>query len=296
MRGPSTVVATLLVVLLATLGSAAAQEATPATWYQLGYAEMTITATDTGFVVPGPVLAGRYLVTFENTGTQGNGMFFWRLPEGVTVADLQAGLTPREPGSTGAAPDAFYQADLPGAPGYAEAGQRTQAIIDLAPGSYAVLTEEGAWATPLEVLPLSLLGATPIAFPGPDTDLEIALQEFAFDTVPPQLPAGRHVWKITNDGQQPHQVIVGRVPDGMTFAQVLAGFPHALDATPAQGAMRRSDFSAVGGLEIISPGHTAWALLDLTPGTYAVVCLVPDRATGFLHASNGMISVFTVGG
>jgi hypothetical protein len=157
-----------------------------------------------------------------------------------------------------------------------------------------VLTEEGAWATPLEVLPAE--DGTPSALVAPAADLDIRLQEFAFDTFPTVVAAGQHVWKVFNGGKQPHQMIVGKVPDGMTVQQVIAGFQPPPNGTPVPGAMTRADFHSVGGIEIISPGNTAWSLVDLTEtGTYAVVCLVPDEQSGMLHVAEGMASVFTVG-
>jgi len=286
-------VALIFALLLLSGSSALAQDATPPSEASV-FPEITITATDTGFEVPAQIVEGRYLVTFENTGKLGSGMFFWKLPEGVTIGDLQSSLPTREPGSTGVAPEAFYESFFPGAPGYAEAGGRTQAIVDLPAGSYVVLTEEGAWATPLEVLPAA--NATPSALVQPVSDLDIRLQEFAFDTFPTTIAAGQHVWKVFNGGKQPHQMIVGKVPDGMTVQQVIAGFQPAPSGTPVPGAMTRADFHAVGGIEIISRANTAWSLVDLTePGTYAVVCLVPDEQSGMLHVAEGMASVFTVG-
>ena len=293
MRFLKAAVALLFALTLLSGASASAQDATAAIAAG-AFPELTITATDTGFEVPAQVVEGRYLVTFENTGKLGSGMFFWKLPEGVTIADLQSGLPTREPGSTGVAPAAFYESFFPGAPGYAEAGGRTQAIVDLPAGNYAVLTEEGAWATPLDVMPST--NATPDAIEEPSSDLDLRLQEFAFDTFPKDVAAGQHVWKVTNGGKQPHQMIVGKVPDGMTFQQVIAGFQPPPNGTPVPGAMTRAEFHSVGGIEIISPGNTAWSLVDLTePGTYAVVCLVPDEQSGMLHVAEGMASVFTVG-
>jgi uncharacterized cupredoxin-like copper-binding protein len=283
-----------LLALVMAYGVVAAQEATPLPDASIeGYPELVITVTDTGFEVEPEATEGRYLVTFHNTGSEGAGMFFWRLPDGVTVEELASALPTREPGSTGTAPEAFYEAFLPGAPGYAEAGGSTQAIVDLPAGEYVVLTEEGAWATPLTIH--AAADATPSAQPEPDASPEIVLQEYAFDHLSDTFAAGRHIWKVTNGGHQPHQMIVGKVPDGMTFQQVLAGFQPPPDGTPVAGAMRRADFHAVGGLEIISPGNSAWSIIDLQePGTYAVVCLVPDEHSGMLHVAEGMAAVFTV--
>jgi hypothetical protein len=255
---------------------------------------VTITATDNGFQVPPSTPAGRTLVTFINASSVGVGMFFWKLPAGLSISALQRSLPTRQPGSTGAAPAAFYHADLPGAPGYAEAGGRTQALIDLTAGHYAVLTEEGAWATPLEVTPSPT--ATPVAQPEPAADADVQLVDFGFGGIPRQVAPGQRVWQITNGAVQPHQMIVGRIPDGMTLTQVFAGFVLPPSGTPAPDRMTRAEFHAVGGLEIMAPGHVAWALLDLTPGTYAVVCLVSDATTGQLHVALGMGAVFTVSG
>jgi hypothetical protein len=53
---------------------------------------------------------------------------------------------------------------------------------------------------------------------------------------------------------------------------------------------------AAGGLSFLSAGRTAWALVDLPPGTYVALCYVPDREVGAPHALMGMIDVFSVGG
>lgn len=286
-------IAVTLLALLGASGPALAQPATPALpagW--AAYPHLTITATDQGFQVPPRTPAGRTLVTFSNTSSVGVGLFFWKLPAGVSLGALQSMLPTRAPGSSGAAPAAFYHADLPGAPGYAEAGGRTQALIDLAAGHYAVLTEEGAWATPLEVTPSP--NATPVAQPAPAADADVQLVDFGFGGIPSQVAPGQHVWQITNGAAQPHQLIVGRIPDGMTLTQVFEGFTVPPSGTPAPDRMTRAEFHALGGIEIMAPGHVAWALLDLPPGTYAVVCLVPDEQTGRLHVALGMGAVFTV--
>jgi hypothetical protein len=290
-RRPLALIATVLLVLSGTLGAAVAQEATPAATLT-GYPELTITATDTGFEVPAKTPAGRTLVTFVNTGKAGAGMIFWKLPDGVTFEDLQTALPPREPGSTGKAPEAFYEATLPGAPGYAEPGKQTQALIDLPAGNYAVLTEEGGWATPLEVVPAT--DATPAAQPDPVSDADVELVDFAFTGIPETVATGQYVWKVTNNADQPHQMIVGKIPDGMTLEQVIGGFTMGANGTPVPGAMSRAEFAAVGGIEVISPGNTAWTLMDLPPGNYAAVCLVPDKTSGMLHVAMGMATVFTV--
>ncbi len=276
----------------ATASPEASREASPGASLP-SYQEFTIKATDTGFEVSATVPAGRSLITFENLSKVGVGLMFWTLADGTTVDSLKTELPPRQPGSVGAAPAAFYTADLPGAPGYAEAGNKTQAVIDLPAGNYAIVTEEGAWPTPFTAVAPDASGATPETLPDPVADVDVQLVDFAFGGIPTTASAGKHIWKATNNAAEPHQLIVGKVPDGLTLDEVLEGFIPPKDGTPDPRRMTRADFVALGGIEIMSGGHSAWALLDFVPGTYAVVCLVPDKS-GMLHVQMGMAAVFEV--
>jgi hypothetical protein len=43
------------------------------------------------------------------------------------------------------------------------------------------------------------------------------------------------------------------------------------------------------GWAVMSPGEEAWVTYDLEPGTYAVVCVLPDETgSDHLHAELGM--------
>ncbi len=52
--------------------------------------------------------------------------------------------------------------------------------------------------------------------------------------------------------------------------------------------------ASAGGVGVTSSRGTAWAALDLPPGTYAALCFAPF-GTGRLHVLDGMIEIFTVG-
>jgi len=51
--------------------------------------------------------------------------------------------------------------------------------------------------------------------------------------------------------------------------------------------------SLVQGSAVISPGNTIWMIVDLEPGTYAVICTFPSD-DGRVHAMDGMLKVVTV--
>lgn len=48
-----------------------------------------------------------------------------------------------------------------------------------------------------------------------------------------------------------------------------------------------------GGVGAVSAGGQAWVTADLKPGTYVIVCLIPD-AKGVPHAALGMLNKITV--
>jgi hypothetical protein len=251
----------------------------------VGCRSFTIQATADGrFILPQQVEAGRTLVTFVNEIDGDIAIEIGRLPAGTTVDDVKAALP-----ST-SVPSWFYETVFPGSPGVIGAGGQAQAIVDLTPGNYivfAVDAPQGATALTV-VAPAS--GTAPV---DPAASVTVSLQEFAFVT-PEKLTAGKQTWKIVNGGDQPHELNLAKVPDGTTLEQIHALMTLPEGAELPEGAPDPSTFVTAGGLGFISPGLTAWAILDLQPGTYAAFCYIPDQPTGTPHAFMGMVSIFTV--
>ena len=114
----------------------------------------------------------------------------------------------------------------------------------------------------------------------------IAIQglEFAFEGVPTTLSAGTHAFSFENIGSELHEMIVFRLPDGMTLEQILE-LPE-----------EESDelfFSGVVGVVFARPGQQGASLTAaLTTGSYALVCFV-ENANG-PHVIQGMLAEFVV--
>ena len=70
-----------------------------------------------------------------------------------------------------------------------------------------------------------------------------------------------------------------RVADVVRWAASLAG--------PPPGTL-------VGGTTALSRGHAVTVTLDLTPGTYALLCFVADARDGRSHVQHGMTREITV--
>ncbi len=281
--------------------TAAAQGATPEpSAVTLSYPELRIEATDAVFNVPTEIPAGRYLITLDNIGTKGTGAILVSPPAGRTTDELLAAFAATVATPTAPPPAWLLQATFAGGPGFVEAGQRSQAVIDLAPGHYLVLPDEGPQAPQtLQVLPTT--NATPTNAPQPTSDVTVTEQEYGYTGLPSRIAAGPLVWQVANAGKQPHQMLLSRVPDGTTAGELVAAyrtlyadFSGSATTPTAPGTLDASDLPSMGGLEAMSPGRTAWAILDLPPGTYAALCFVNDVQSGEWHVLMGMVAVFTV--
>ena len=118
------------------------------------------------------------------------------------------------------------------------------------------------------------------------TEADLGLVEFAFNLTTLSFPAGDVTFQASNDGEQPHEMIVAKMPEDVTLEE----------------ALQAEDVEALGVEDIaffapINPGAEAtWTVTDLEPGRYAYVCFIPDEGDleGTPHALKGMAGEFTV--
>jgi len=125
--------------------------------------------------------------------------------------------------------------------------------------------------------------------------VDITAYSYGFE-VPDAFAAGPQVWYFRNGGSQPHFLVLFGVPEGTTLDQLmqLVMFdPSSGTPLPASG-LQFEDVAQVSDAQVLSPDQAEWVGVDLQPGTYALVCFFPDKATGQPHAMLGMIKMFTV--
>jgi hypothetical protein len=176
-----------------------------------------------------------------------------------------------------------------GGPAMIDAHRTDEVTLDLQPGTYVlacfVPSPDG---TPhvakgmlkrLEVTAPDQSEATPPA--ARDT---FSLRDFSFE-MPGTMRAGQATYKVVNAGFQPHELVVVKRAEGTPLEDVRAWFKERAGPPP---------FEAVGGINGLSPGRVGYMTLDLQPGTYAAICVIPDRASGIPHLHLGMIKDFTV--
>jgi uncharacterized cupredoxin-like copper-binding protein len=112
--------------------------------------------------------------------------------------------------------------------------------------------------------------------------------EYRFD-VPAEVEAGPTRIELDNRGDEPHHAQLVRLDDDATVDDLTA----ALSTGDPTAVLDVGSF--VGGTALVAPGEEAraTAVADLSPGTYVLICLVPDDE-GVPHVAHGMVEPFEV--
>lgn len=271
------------VLLMATACAPAAPPVASAT-----IPEITIHAVDFAYKGPAQIPSGLVKLTMVNDGKEPHQAQLARLNDGVTMEQLMGALQ-------GPPEAALGMVSLAGGPNAVNPGLSQTVTLNLAPGNYVALCfVSGADQVPhlakgmvasLQVAPApsgAAAAPNPVAAE-PSASASLTLKDYAFE-LPANVKAGPQVWKITNNGPEPHEFTLLRVKEGKTIEDVLNAMQSGQGEPPIDSA---------GGLAAVAAGTTAWVDLDLKPGAYIAICFVPD-ASGKPHFQHGMMSPFTV--
>ena len=242
---------------------------------------VTVHAKDFAYTAPKEIPAGMTTFNLVNDGTTLHHIEIVRLDSAKTLANLEEAL------AKPAAPPMW--AMFEGGPNAPDPGKSASATIDLQPGSYAMICLVDVpggvphfakgMVYPFTVTPAPA-GAQAAA---PTADMTITLSNYAFDLSTP-LSSGMHTFAVKNAATQMHEVELVRLAPGKTVDQLLAWIAKPAGPPPA---------AAIGGM---SPfvGGTTYFTADITPGTYALICFVPDAKDGKPHFMHGMTKTVTV--
>ncbi len=145
--------------------------------------------------------------------------------------------------------------------------------------TYDLVKQGGAWLVD---------GATLLRVDTPDGATEAAVElvdsRYLFANDRDTFPAGDLAIQAANDGTQPHDLFVFKLPEGVSVQD-----SYEVNDPAEVGAEYIGLFGAV------EPGAGGtWLLDDLEPGRYGYFCWVPDQLSGAPHAFDGMSGEFTV--
>jgi hypothetical protein len=257
-----------------------------------GQNALTLGAADYVFDWPETITAGRTEITMENTGRDLHHAYLWKLNDGVSADDLVPAMDRLLAGDLAGFAEVGSLVTFDGGPGILTPGASQTLVLDLDPGNYVWIcglpaADGEAHYTKGMLAPFEVIeGESGAVLDEPVADGTVVLQDFAFG-LPGSVPAGPQRWQVTNEGGQPHELLLAQLAPGATALDFAMAFgdPAATEAPPGL------PFGGIGPME---PGTTAWLDLDLSPGTYAAFCFIPDPDTGQPHIALGMVSELTV--
>jgi uncharacterized cupredoxin-like copper-binding protein len=268
-----------LSVLLAAVAGAGVAPAAPAAAKPT---VVTIHTNEFAFSAPKTVAAGTITFHMVNDGKQIHHVAIVKLLHGRTAADYMAAL--KNPG-----PPPAWAVDV-GGPNAAVPGGSSDATITLEPGRYALVCFIPSPGDPaphlmkgmvadLTVTPNSAASAEPAA------DVNVVLSDYKF-TLSKPFTAGHHVVRVTNAASQSHEMLLVKLPPKETAAGVAAWVEDGRKGPPP--AM------PIGGTTQIAKGRSVEFPVDLAPGSYGLICFVPDMKDGKPHSAHGMTTQFVV--
>ncbi len=243
-------------------------------------ATVTFKGADFSFEGPEQIPAGLTTINFQNIGQEWHHIQFARLNDGVTFQQLGEAVQKDENAAMG-------MLNFVGGVGALDPNGSGSVTVNLPEGQYALLcfipSADGVpHLAKGMVRPLTVKGAGATAAE-PKADVTVNMKDFHF-TMPEEVKAGKQVWKVVNDGPQPHELILMRLADGKTLDDAFAWFAKPEGPQP---------FNMVGGMQAMNSGPSAGYInLDLKPGSYVAMCDIPDPASGKTHSELGMLMPF----
>jgi hypothetical protein len=241
---------------------------------------VTIDASDYAFSLPETIAGGLVTLKMVNGGHEAHHAQLLRLKDGVSLDQFFAAFK-----NEGEAALRFITAE--GGVGAVDPSGAAEITVDLNPGQYVLVcllpSPDGTPHVAKGMVKPLRVTAAETGSAAPSVHGTVALKDFSFEV--PVFHAGRGTYKIVNSGQQIHEFVVVRLAPGKTADDAVKFFSAPAGPPP---------FQAVGGMNGLDPGRGGYATLDLTPGEYAAICLVPDPASGRPHVHLGMVKSFSI--
>jgi len=265
------------------MGALAACNATPTpTATPVPMPAVTVEVSDSALTMPADTPAGLVAVTVKNSGQAPHSPLFARLNDGVTQEQFMETMQTDESGTA-----ALAMVSLLGG-AQVQPGGSQQMEFDFKPGAYLAIDMGEGEGPPLMANFTATAGSGP-APAEPAATVNAELIDFQF-TLPDQIKSGAQTWKIANKGGQWHEMGIFKLNEGVTVDDVMA---MMMSGEESQGP---PPFETMAFWAPMSQGEHAWLTIDLPPGTYTVLCFLPDFSSTppMSHLEHGMVRTLTV--
>lgn len=141
-----------------------------------------------------------------------------------------------------------------------------------------------AWIRVAWLVPIALLTVVASSCGGDDgaaadeSTVEVALNDFDLKLSPETMASGEVTFRATNAGPSTHEFEVFSGADEVD----ITALPVEDDVADTTG------LTLIDEIEDVTPGSEAELPISLDPGTYAIICNLPE------HYAEGMYSTLTV--
>jgi hypothetical protein len=250
---------------------------------------VTIDAADFKYTLPESMPAGWVDVTIANSGKVDHQIAFVKL-DGTTFDEFEQRVF------TTNLKDLPPETVFAGGPNNVAPGGEVTASVHLDEGTYGVAcfipaedgkshAEHGMIGEVTVTKTEESVETAPVADGG-----SLDMSEFVF--TPSADFNGQGTISMKNDGVQVHEVIIYKINEGKTMKNVTDFLLASQSPTPPTGP---PPFTADGGVVGVGPQQVNYLKLDLAPGTYALLCFMPDPTKDNTpHALEGMIKEITI--
>lgn len=261
----------------------------------MGYREIVVTVEEPSgddgcfqFVAPAETHAGWTAITLRNNGMAPHIMPIFFLGE-HTAAELANATA-----AAGGKPPEW--AEPVGGVGIVTPFQSGTVLVDLEEGNYVFVcffdghhTQGMVHELKVEHPPAS--GHDDVGEhdegEAPMANYTVTGVDFNF-TMPANITPGTHIIAFVNNGTELHEFPLVKLNENTTLMQFLQAVQSPTPSGPPPGA-------GIGGVNVVAPGKTAYAIVRFTPGDYGLVCFVESESHGGApHMLLGMTKEFEV--
>ncbi len=239
-----------------------------------------VTGEDFKFDSPDVLPAGLTEFRFLNKGPSIHHMALLKLAGGKTTDDLVGALA-----KPGPLPSWAKEMGGPNAP---DPGVEANATLMLEPGNYAVICFVDLGGPPHfmkgMVRPLRVVPATGPSAAKPRVDVTATLVDYGFKLSSPIRPGNRTI-RVHNAGPQPHEVELVQLASGASVGDFMKWMDTMKGPPPGK---------ALGGIAGLESGMSQYFSADFVPGSYALICFLPDKKDGKPHFVHGMMQQIEV--
>ena len=244
-----------------------------------------IVAKDYSFDAPATIPAGLTTLHLMDQGKEAHQAQLIKLTEGKTYEDFMTAFKAMKPNTP---PPSWVVFD--GGPNAAAPGGTAESTQTLEAGNYALVcfipAADGVphimkgMARGLVVTP-----STAAAAAEPTPTATMTLSDYKFD-LSSQLKSGQNVVRVENNADQPHEVVIFKLPPGKTMKDFQAWLPVS-DKQPPPAIPS-------GGVVGLSKGGHAFFTANLDAGDYVLICFLQDAKDGKPHFVHGMLQPFKI--